>query len=110
MEVVGRKIAFKQYAHHRSLVINLQIEIFVHSIREGNFPLYVGSLRDLLKFFALDHTNYVRWLTIHVFNLILSSITHPNIYQQMLKGFFSFAKIKRPSSRMAIDQVHEQNN
>ena len=50
------------------------------------------------------------WLTIHVFNLILSSITHPDIYQQMLKGFFSFAKIKRPSSRMAIDQVHEQNN
>ena len=61
-------------------------------------------------FFALDHTNYARWLTIHVFNLISLPITHPDVYQQMLKGFFSFAKTKRPFSRMALDQVHEQNN
>ena len=48
-------------AYYKSLVINLQIEIlvFVSSIRKGNFPLYVQSLRNLLKFFyALDHTNY----------------------------------------------------
>ena len=95
------------------MVINLQIEIlvFVRSIREGNFHLYVQSLRNLLKcFFALDHTNYARWLTIHVFDLIPLPITHPDVYQQMLKGFFSFAKTKRPFSRMALDQVHEQNN
>ena len=38
-------------AHYWSLVINLQIEIlvFFHSIREGNFYLYVQSLRNLLK-------------------------------------------------------------
>ena len=28
----------------------------------------------------------------------------------MMNGFLSFAKTKRPSSRMALDQVHEQNN
>ena len=61
-------------------------------------------------FFALDHTNYARWLTIHVFDLISLPPTHPDVYRQMLKGFFSFAKTKRPFSRMALDQVHEQNN
>ena len=45
-----------------------------------------------------------------MFNLISLPITHPDVYQQMLKGFFSFAKTKRPFSRMALDQVHEQNN
>ena len=81
-------------AHYWSLVINLQIEIlvFVRSIREGNFHVYVQSLRNLSEcFFALDHTNYARWLTIHVFDLISVPITHPNVYQQMLKGFFNFA-------------------
>ena len=100
-------------AHHWSLVINLQIEIlvFVRSIREGNFHLYVQPLKNLLKcFFALDHTNYARWLTINVFDLISLPTTHPDVYQQMLKGFFSFAKTKRPFSRMALDQVHVQNN
>ena len=100
-------------AHYWSLVINLQIEIlvFVRSVREGNSLLYVQSLRNLLNcFFALDHTNYARWLTIHVFDLISLPTTHPDVYQQMLKRFFSFAKIKHPFSRMALDQVHEQNN
>ena len=69
------------------------------------------SLRNLLKcFFALDHIHYARWLTIHVFDLISLPITHCSTYQEMLKGFFSFAKTKRPFSRMAFDQVHEQNN
>ena len=86
-------------AHYWSLVINLQIEIliFVCSVREGNFNLYVQSLRNPLKwFFALDHTNYARWLTIHVFDLISLPTTHPDVYQQILKGFFSYAKTKPP--------------
>ena len=107
------KLLSSSMAHCCSLVINLQIEIlvFVCSIREGNFHLYVQSLRNLLKwFFALDHTNYARWLTIHVFDLISLPIIHPDVYQQMLKEFFSFTKTKRPFSRMALDQVHGQNN
>ena len=108
-----KKLLSGSISHYWSLIINLQIEIlvFVSSIREGNFHLYVQSLRNLLEcFFALDHTNYARWLTIRVFDPISLPITHPDVYQQMLKGFFSFAKTKRPFSRMALDQVHEQNN
>ena len=68
-----KKSLSSSMAHYWSLVINLQIEIlvFARSIREGNFHLYVQSLRSLLKrFFALDQTSYARWLTIHMFNLI----------------------------------------
>ena len=61
-------------------------------------------------FFALDHTNYTRWLTIHASDLISLPTTHPDVYQQMLKGFFSFAKTKRPFSRMALGQIHQENN
>ena len=99
--------------HYWSLVINPQTEIlvFVCSIREGNFHLYLQSLRNLLKwFFALDHTNYARRLTTHVLNPISLPTTCPDVYQQMLKGFFNFAKAKRPFSRMALDQVQEQSN
>ena len=108
-----KKLLSSSMAHYWSLIINLQIEIlvFVRSIREGDIHLYVQSLRNLLKwFFTLDHTNYARWLTIHVFDLISLPTTHPNVYQQMLKGFFSFAKTKRTFSRMALNQVHEQSN
>ena len=55
------KLLSSSMAHHWSFVINLQIEIlvFVYSVIEGNFPLYVKSLRNLLKWsFVLDDTNY----------------------------------------------------
>ena len=69
------------------------------------------SLRSLVKwFFALDHYNYARWIAIHVFDLISLPITYPDVYQEMLKGSFSFSKSTRPFSKMALDQVHEQNN
>ena len=97
-------------AHYWSLVINLHIEIlvFVPSIR-GNFPLFVQSLRNLLKWvFALDHTNYAKWLTIHVFNLISIPTTHPDVYQQMLKGFFSFAKTSFFTNGIRLSPSAEQ--
>ena len=37
-------------------------------------------------------------------------ITHPDVYQNMLKGCFSFAMSHHQFSRIALDQVHEQNN
>ena len=99
--------------YYWSLVINLQIEIlvFVRSIRKGNFHLCVQSLRNLLKwFFALDHTNYSRRLTIHLLDLILLPTIHRDVYWQMLKGVFNFTKKPCHFWRIALDQIHEQNN
>jgi hypothetical protein len=47
------------------LKLQLDILLFVRSIRESNFYLYVLSLKNLMKwFFGLDHYNYARWLII----------------------------------------------
>ena len=83
----------------------VDILIFTGSIREGDFTLYIQSLRNLL-----DHYHYARWLTVHVFDLISLNITRPDIDQRFEKRLFSFSKTKPPFSRMALDQVHEQNN
>ena len=37
-------------------------------------------------------------------------ITYPDVYQHMVRGCFTFPKTNHPFSRMALDQVHEQNN
>ena len=49
------------------MVIDLEMHIliYVRSIREGNFKLYVETLRKLLKwFFIFDRYNHARWLTV----------------------------------------------
>ena len=100
-------------AHFWSLVINIQIEIlvFVRSTREGNFHLYVQSLRNLLKWlFALDHANCATWLTTHVLDFISLPTTHSDVYQQILKGFFSFAKTKCPFLQPNIMRITKKSD
>ena len=55
--------------------------IFVRSIREGNFELYIGSLRKVIKwYFILDKYHYARWLTIHLFDLLTLDVKFPGVY------------------------------
>lgn len=51
----------------------MQVEVillfFVRAHREGNFELYVGALERFMPFFfALDHTHYSRWASVHLQN------------------------------------------
>lgn len=50
-------------------ILNMELLglMFVRSHREGNFHLYVETLKALaLWFFALDHHNYARWIPVHI--------------------------------------------
>ena len=107
------KAKFSTMWFYWKMVIDLQVQscIFAPSIREGNFSLYVSSLRPFLKWFLMfGHHNYSCRITVYVVDLVSLSITHPDEYHQLMQGSFSFAKSKCPFSRMALHQVHEQNN
>ena len=89
----------------------LNLLIFVRSIREGNFLLYVSSLRDIVKwYFALDHYHYARWIAVHLHDLVSLPQTSPYLYNCFLEGYFAFQKSDNKFSLMGIDQAHEQNN
>ena len=77
------------------MVVELEIGILIYkrSIREGNFQLYIESLRKLLKwFFIFDRYNYARWLTVQWFDLKNLEANFPDVYEYFCKGFFSFQK------------------
>ena len=61
-------------------------------------------------FFALDHYNCARWLSVHLFNLLNLENSLPDIYQNFKDGDFSFQKSNREFSSITLDQAHEQNN
>ena len=102
-----------EMCYYWRLIMNfqLQILIFVRALREGDFKLYVETLYGFLKwYFALDKYNYARWATIHWFDMALLQKACPSVYEQFKDGNFTFLKTKTSFSRMALDQVHEQNN
>jgi len=96
---------------HLVLQLELVVLIYVRSIREANFLLYIEALSKIIPwFFALDHTHYSRWVPIHIRDMVSLKQLHPHVYAEFLKGNFVVKKSKRAFSALAIDQAHEQNN
>ncbi len=89
------------------LNIELLLLVYVRSIREANFQLYVDTLTRLGPWmFALDYTHYARWLTVHIRDMMSLHEAHPSLYAEFMKGHFVFHKTTRKFSAMALDQAH----
>ena len=82
--------------------LEMHILIYVRSIREGNFKIYVEVLRKLLKwFFIFDRYNYSRWLTIQWFDLY-NLETNDTLIKTV-------ADVKALSNRVCIKSVFRRN-
>ena len=47
-----------------------KVLMFVRAHRQGNFFLYMQTLKELVPyFFALDHPNYARWMSAHIHDI-----------------------------------------
>ena len=92
-------------------VLNMELLglIFIRSHREGNFPLYVESLKALVPlFFALNHHNYARWIPIHIRDI--ESLPAPTLKEVDEHSHWVIHKTTNRFSTIPIDQAHEQNN
>jgi len=91
------------------LVLRLEktVLIFVRAHREKNFQLYREVLDSLMfLFFALDHYNYSRWVSVHIRDM--NSL--PVGVKKDLEKHWVVVKGSRRFSAIPIDQAHEQEN
>jgi len=56
-------------------------------------------------FFSLDHYNYLRWISVHLRDMVNLSHLHQKVYEGFMASHFTVQKKK-----IAIDQADEQNN
>ena len=95
------------------LIMKFQINylVFIRSMRESNFKLFVKILISLvIWFFIFDHYNYARWLSVHIQDLLSLPITCPQLYQEFERGNFVVQISSREFSRIHYDQAHKQSN
>ena len=72
-------LEFKQWCNQRAQVcphfqywatvmeLELCVLVYVCSLRQASFTMYLDALTELTPwFFALDHTNYARWIPVHL--------------------------------------------
>ena len=73
--------------------------------------MYLDALTERVPwFFALDHTNYVRWIPVHLRDLTELPTKHPDVAREFNTGNFTIQKTNWIFSAIPIDQAHEQNN
>ena len=85
------------------------ILMFIRAHREKRFSLYVEVLEALVHlFFALDHTNYVRWGPIHLSDMKSLPSSIKKEFEQ--EGHWVLSKTNNKFSAIPIDQAHEQEN
>ncbi|KAG1650849.1 Kelch domain-containing protein 4 [Nymphon striatum] len=84
----------------------LSILAFIRAHRENKFALYVDCLDSLIYlFFALDHFNYSRWVSVHV-----RDMNALRILESDFQNHWVVQKTQKRFSKIPIDQVHEQEN
>ena len=88
----------------------IDVLVFIRSLREGKYPLYIASLRKLIRwYFVLDHYNYTRWLSAYIYDLLALPRNSPQLHKFFMDGYCTFQKTDRQFSLMELDQIHEQN-
>lgn len=93
------------------LEMELNVLLFVRSLRCADFEMYLAALRKLMPwFFALNHTHYSRWLSVHLRDLQNIHLTHPALHKEFMDGKFVVRLTERRFSAIALDQCHEQQN
>ena len=95
------------------LVLHLELTCLrlVRAFREANFALYVDAIRQILPWlFAMDHTNYSRWLAVHYRDMQVLSSKHPDVYKHFSDGALVVHKTNRAFSSIVLDHAHEQVN
>ena len=60
--------------------------------------------------FALDLTNYSRWLPVHIRHLLMLEEKHPSVFAEFVRGKFVVQKTQHFFSLIALDHNHEQEN
>ena len=95
------------------MILNFEVLLLIcmRSTRGGNFELYPALLYRILPwFFALDRYKQARCATIYWSDMELLKHRCRNKHKEFAAGNFSFLKTNKQLSRMALDQLHEQNN
>ena len=88
---------------HIILQLELYVMIFVRATHEGNLQLYIEDISKIVPwFFALDHTNYARWMPVHLRDLVSLKECHPTIHAEFVKGNFTIKNLNRHSQLLLL--------
>jgi len=75
------------------LQVELTVLVYVRSLRQGSFQMYSDALTELETWFhVMDHTNYARWIRVHLRDMVTLPTAHPEVAREFETGRFTIQK------------------
>jgi len=85
--------------------------LFIRAEREGLWELHLASFQELLPLMVLyDHTNYTRWGTIYITDMLQLEDTFPDVYREFMAGHFVVKEAEGVFNQVSIDMALEHIN
>lgn len=84
-------------------------QLFEYALRTNDFEMYITAAKKMCPlFFALNHSNYARWLTKHIDDLVNIDESHPGLKKHFEDGALSIRRTPKNFCRSPIDLTLEQ--
>ena len=80
------------------------LNIFAFDLHRPSYPPFYKMME------RQRHTNYARWIPVHLRDMVSLNDKHPGVFAEFSKGTFVVKKTTHVFSGIAINQAHEQNN
>lgn len=82
---------------------------YLRATKENNLDLHMACLEYMCPFyFAMDHHNYARYLSVYYITLLNLDVTHPGATDLLRNGGLSVSRSDVPASRNPVDLTIEQ--
>ena len=83
---------------------------FIKAERTGNWNLHLSSTAAMIPhFFAMDRTNYARWMPIYLADMHMLEERHPKVFHEFSAGNHSISRSQQPFAQVWTDMALEQS-
>ena len=83
---------------------------FIRAERDGHWKLHLETTSRMVPYFyAMDRTNYSRWLPVYLFDMYQLPQKFPEVHEEFLKGNHAVSRSAQPYSRVWTDMALEQS-
>ena len=83
---------------------------FIRAERDGCWELHLATVSRMAPcFYAMDRTNYSRWLPVYLLDMHQLPQKFPEVYEEFLKGNHAVSRSTQPYSRVWTDMTLEQS-
>lgn len=108
-EAYADNLTFQYWRKYMKLVFILLR--FTRALREGDWQLYLSAFSEMLPHFvAFDHTNYTRWGSIFLADMMQLELVAPEVFEGFIAGDFVTKETDNNFNQIPDDQAIEHVN